>query len=152
MQPQLGIWKSFIRSLSGVDRCSLSWWSRRGLLEVYEGWTDAASAGHLEESQLHAFQCGKEFLQFDPNFCWKLCRLWSCPFIHTHDLEIAILEIPTLKCKYNIHIQPECTAWLVYNHPWVAFEATKRICKLHLHNVQLLPFPSPHWAVGSLSS
>ena len=25
-----------IRSLSGVDRCSLSWWSRRGLLEVYE--------------------------------------------------------------------------------------------------------------------
>ena len=23
--------------------------SRRGLLEVYEGWTDAASAGHLEE-------------------------------------------------------------------------------------------------------
>ena len=29
MQPQLG--------------------SRRGLLEVYEGWTDAASAGDLEE-------------------------------------------------------------------------------------------------------
>ena len=26
-----------------------SWWSRRGLLEVYEGWTDAASAGDLEE-------------------------------------------------------------------------------------------------------
>ena len=49
LQPQLGIRKSFIRSLSGVDRCSLSWWSRRGLLEVYEGWTDAASAGHLEE-------------------------------------------------------------------------------------------------------
>ena len=36
MQPQLGIRKRFIRSLSGVDRCSLSWWSRRGLLEVYE--------------------------------------------------------------------------------------------------------------------
>ena len=37
-------------SLHGfVDRCSLSWASGRGLLEVYWGWTDAASAGHLEE-------------------------------------------------------------------------------------------------------
>ena len=27
----------------------ISWASGRGLLEVYEGWTDAASAGHLEE-------------------------------------------------------------------------------------------------------
>ena len=34
---QLGIRKRFIRSLSGVDRCSLSWWSRRGLLEVVGG-------------------------------------------------------------------------------------------------------------------
>ena len=49
MQPQLGIWKRFIRSLLGVDRCSLSWGSGRGLLEVYQGWTDAASAGDLEE-------------------------------------------------------------------------------------------------------
>ena len=70
MQPQLGIWKRFIRSLLGVDmhsasagdqeelfirsllrvdRCSLSWESGRGLLEVYWGWTDAASAGHQEE-------------------------------------------------------------------------------------------------------
>jgi len=32
-----------------VDRCSLSWASGRGLLEVCWGWTDAASAGHLEE-------------------------------------------------------------------------------------------------------
>jgi len=44
MQPQLGIWKRFIRSLSGMDRCSLSWGSIRGLLEVYLGWTDAAEA------------------------------------------------------------------------------------------------------------
>ena len=49
MQPQLGIWKRFIRSLLGVDRCSLSWGSGRGLLEVYQGWTDAASAGDQEE-------------------------------------------------------------------------------------------------------
>ena len=35
MQPQLGIWKRFIRSLLVVDRCSLSWGSGRGLLEVY---------------------------------------------------------------------------------------------------------------------
>ena len=49
MQPQLGIRKRFIRSLLRVDRCSLSWASGRGLLEVYWGWTDAASAGHLEE-------------------------------------------------------------------------------------------------------
>ena len=49
MQPQLGIRKRFIRNLSGVDRFSLSWGSGRSLLEVYEGWTDAASAGDLEE-------------------------------------------------------------------------------------------------------
>ena len=49
MQPQLGIWKRFIRSLLGVDRCSLSWGSGTGVLEVYLGWTDAASAGDLEE-------------------------------------------------------------------------------------------------------
>ena len=49
MQPQLGIWKRFIISLSGVDSCSLTLGSGRGLLEVYQGWTDAASAGDLEE-------------------------------------------------------------------------------------------------------
>ena len=49
MQPQLGIWKRFIRSLSGVDRCSLSLGSTRGLLQVYQGWTSADSAGDLED-------------------------------------------------------------------------------------------------------
>ena len=49
IRPQLGIWKSFIRSLLVVDTCSLSWGSGRGLLEVYQGWTDAASAGDQEE-------------------------------------------------------------------------------------------------------
>ena len=49
MQPQLGISKRGIRRLSEVDRCSLSWGSGRGLLEVYWGWTDAASVGDLEE-------------------------------------------------------------------------------------------------------
>ena len=49
MQPQLGIWKRFFRSYLRVDRCSLSWGFGRGLLVVYEWWTDAASAGDLEE-------------------------------------------------------------------------------------------------------
>ena len=49
MQPQLGIRRRFIRSLLRVDRCSLSWASGRGLLDVYWGWTDAASAGDQEE-------------------------------------------------------------------------------------------------------
>ena len=49
MRPQLGFRKRFIRSLLGVDGCNLSWGSGRGLLEVYQGWTDAASAGDLEE-------------------------------------------------------------------------------------------------------
>ena len=48
-QLRLRIWKRFIRSLSRVDRCRVSWGSGRGLLEVYLGWTDAASAGDLEE-------------------------------------------------------------------------------------------------------
>ena len=49
MQPQLGIWKRFVRSLLVVDRCSLTWGSGRGLLVVFWGWTNAASAGDLEE-------------------------------------------------------------------------------------------------------
>ena len=49
MQPQLGIWKRFIRSLSGVDICNLCLGSGRGLLDVYQGWTDATSAGDQEE-------------------------------------------------------------------------------------------------------
>ena len=49
MQPQLGILKRFIKSLSGVDRCRLPCGSGRGLLVVYEWWTDAASAGDVEE-------------------------------------------------------------------------------------------------------
>ena len=49
MQPQVGIWKRFIRSLSEVDRCSLRCGSGRGLLEVYLGWIDASSDGDLEE-------------------------------------------------------------------------------------------------------
>ena len=49
MQTQLGIWKRFNISLSGVDICSLSWGCGRGLLEVYQGWEDADSVGDLEE-------------------------------------------------------------------------------------------------------
>ena len=37
------------RALSELDSWSLSWVSGRGLLEVYRGLTDAASAGDLEE-------------------------------------------------------------------------------------------------------
>ena len=48
MQPQLGIWKRFVRNLLGVDRCSLSWRFGRGVLEVYQRWTDGASAWDLE--------------------------------------------------------------------------------------------------------
>ena len=56
MQPQLGIRKRFIRSLLGVDRCSLSWGSGRGLLEVYWGWTDAASAGASGRGLLEVYE------------------------------------------------------------------------------------------------
>ena len=49
MQPQLMILKRFIRSLYRVDICSLCWGSGSGLLEVYHGWTDAASAEDLED-------------------------------------------------------------------------------------------------------
>ena len=49
MQPQMRIWKRFIRSLLRVDRCSLCWGSGRGLLEDYLGRTDAASDGDVEK-------------------------------------------------------------------------------------------------------
>ena len=53
MQPQLGIWKRFIRSLSGVDR------SGRGLLEFYLRWTDASSDGDLLEVYLKFIKGGQ---------------------------------------------------------------------------------------------
>ena len=59
MQPQLGIWKRFISNLSEVDRCSLSWRSGRGLLVVYQRWTDSASAGVLEEVYNKFINCGQ---------------------------------------------------------------------------------------------
>ena len=59
MQPQLGIWKRFIRSLSRVDRCSLKWGSGRGLLEVYQRLTDAASAEDPEEVDQKFISCGQ---------------------------------------------------------------------------------------------
>ena len=49
MQAQLEMWKRFIRNLLVVHRFSLCWGSGRGLLEVYQRWTDAASVGDLEE-------------------------------------------------------------------------------------------------------
>jgi len=32
----------------------------------------------------------KQKEHFDPSFCWKLCRLWSCLLIRTHGSEITI--------------------------------------------------------------
>ena len=48
-QLRLRICKRFIISLLVVDRCSLRCGSGRHLLEVYQGWTDAASARDLED-------------------------------------------------------------------------------------------------------
>ena len=45
----VGIWQRFIPSLLVGDRCSRGLRLGRGLLEVYQGWTDAASAGDQEE-------------------------------------------------------------------------------------------------------
>ena len=39
-----------------MDRGCISWGSGRGLLEVYQGWTDAASAGDLEEVLLEVYE------------------------------------------------------------------------------------------------
>jgi len=40
---------------------------------------------------------------------WKLCRFWSWPFICTHGLEIATLEIPTLKRGSTVVIDTEAS-------------------------------------------
>ena len=55
MQPQMGIWKRFCRSLSDVDKFSLNWESGRGLLEVYWGWTDAPSFEDVEGGLLEVY-------------------------------------------------------------------------------------------------
>ena len=84
MQPKLGIWKRFIRSLLGVDRCSLSWGFGRGLLEVYQWWTDAASAGDFEE----VYQKFASGGQMQPQLgIWK-------SFIRS----LLVVDIPSLIC------------------------------------------------------
>jgi len=42
------------------------------------------------------FVLGETGGSLEGSVCWKLCRPWSCSFIHTHGLEIATPEIPTL--------------------------------------------------------
>jgi len=44
-----------------VDKCSLSWGFGRGLLEDYQGWTDANSLGDLEEVY-YKFISGRQIL------------------------------------------------------------------------------------------
>ena len=80
MQPQLGIWKSFIRSLSGVDKCSLSWGPGRGLSEVYLGWTDASSDGDLLEVYLKFIKGGQMQPQMGiwKRFIRSLLRVERC--------------------------------------------------------------------------
>ena len=82
MQPQLGNWKRFIRSLSGEYRCSLSWWSRRGLLEVYEvggkGWRCQIPVCN---SDLHV-QCKsllQEYKIAEPPVSLILTAPYKCP-------------------------------------------------------------------------
>ena len=35
MEPEMGMWKRFVRSLSEVNGCSLSWGFGRDLFQVY---------------------------------------------------------------------------------------------------------------------
>ena len=49
MQLQWGIWKRFIRYLIRGGRMHPQLGIGRDLLEVYQGWTDAASDGDLEK-------------------------------------------------------------------------------------------------------
>jgi len=52
-----------------------------------------------------------------PIFCWKLCRLWSCPFICTYGLEIATLQDSYL--TWFLHQLRVCTIphWLILWKP-----------------------------------
>jgi len=58
-----------------------------------------------------------------PNFCWKLCRPWSCPVIRTHGSEIAICGI----------VQTSKVTTAAYGHKlhenWLC-HACRTICEL----------------------
>jgi len=64
------------------------------VLCVYWHWGQCVWA--LGEGSHFQLLRGLSSSTLDPNFCWKFCTLWSCPFIRTHSSEMATLEIPTL--------------------------------------------------------
>ena len=121
MQPQLGIWKRLIRSLLGVDRCSLIWGSGRGLLEVYSGWTDAASAGDQEEVYLKFIEGGQ--MQPYPVIPTTLQfgMLLLCVFCWTCIVRISFIE----RCNAENFLQNQiCICYAVKTSPMV-------VCALH---------------------
>jgi len=66
----------------------------------------------------------KQKKQFDPNFCWKLCRLWSCPFVRTHGSEIGIPGDSYLKLGNT-----ELFVWInFWNNYWLFYVCHKYGC------------------------
>jgi len=61
-------------------------------------WWWGQSLGGASKFSFRAFSSRRSSLT--QPFCWKLCRLWSCPFIRTHDSGIPIQEIPTLTLQF----------------------------------------------------
>ena len=131
MQPQLGMWKRFIRSLLRVDRCSLSWASGRGLLEVYQVWTDASLAGDQEEGWAEGSSvCGAGWWEgLQTSLIVTIARYWvPCWYCNEFCL------VPLVSCTSWWHVFGQCYQYLWDN------SCPSRACQMYgtqgftLHN------------------
>ena len=67
-------------------------------------------------------------------FCWKLCRLWSCPFIRTRGLEFTIpIQSPTFNVLATLTLQ-NVLYWqlTIFSHSWEYLYIPARSLKIYI--------------------
>ena len=91
MQPQLGIRKRFIRSLSGVDRCSLSWGDHTPKTLHYTGSESGSSSQFVHESRKYARLRVATVIWTPPPHTHTWRSSLTIPLIHYDQLEFLTL-------------------------------------------------------------
>ena len=93
-------------SYTSVTQCSLSWAPGRGLLEVYWGWTDAPSAGHLEgHINVQVVIIFRQHYTF--TFHLRFTRVTSC---------ISTQHPNIIYTTYHLHRVHSCLRFCTFHH------------------------------------
>ena len=115
--------------LSGkwMDRCSLSWASGRGWLEVYWGWTDAASAGHLSGTSCSLYENKTSGLKQ----CW-----WWCYNYCTAKAQFQVIKAGT-EVFWQVNYLAVARDISVFTRGWSPLTQQEIISIKKEHNQQL---------------